>query len=101
MAILCFCPPLSWDPPKPTSVWYPSLKSMMKSWAFAILAASSISLWVASLPVDDAPRLMFSAMVPLKSLGSWDTMAMFCLSHLTFRSLRSLPSSRILPSRGS
>jgi len=68
----------------------------MKSWALAILAAASTSSRVA-LP----PMAMFSAMVPLKSTGSCETIEMFSLSHLRFSSRRSTPSSRMRPSAGS
>ncbi len=40
MAIRCFCPPDSWTPPSPTPVLYPSGKLLMKSCAFAALAAA-------------------------------------------------------------
>mmetsp|Transcript_22436 Transcript_22436/g.34023 ORF Transcript_22436/g.34023 Transcript_22436/m.34023 type:complete len:114 (+) Transcript_22436:1873-2214(+) len=51
IAILCFCPPLSCRPLSPTCVSNPSGKLMIKSYAFARLAAFSISSRLAlSLP---------------------------------------------------
>mmetsp|Transcript_25616 Transcript_25616/g.39318 ORF Transcript_25616/g.39318 Transcript_25616/m.39318 type:complete len:118 (+) Transcript_25616:243-596(+) len=43
IAILCFCPPLTLPPPRPTLVSNPSARLVMKSNAFAFLAAASTS----------------------------------------------------------
>ena len=63
---LCFCPPESCDPLFPTWVSYPSGKDMMKSWAFACIAALTIISCVAPL----FPNEMFFAMVPFRRFGS-------------------------------
>mmetsp|Transcript_10867 Transcript_10867/g.23689 ORF Transcript_10867/g.23689 Transcript_10867/m.23689 type:complete len:107 (-) Transcript_10867:1521-1841(-) len=48
MATRCFCPPESLPPRMPTCVLYPSGSfSVMKACALAILAASSMSAWLA------------------------------------------------------
>mmetsp|Transcript_7549 Transcript_7549/g.20708 ORF Transcript_7549/g.20708 Transcript_7549/m.20708 type:complete len:91 (-) Transcript_7549:1746-2018(-) len=49
IAMRCFCPPDNLLPPWPTCVEYPSLRScVMNSCALAMLAAFSISSFVAS-----------------------------------------------------
>mmetsp|Transcript_19555 Transcript_19555/g.55444 ORF Transcript_19555/g.55444 Transcript_19555/m.55444 type:complete len:140 (+) Transcript_19555:169-588(+) len=49
IAMRCFCPPDSLLPPWPTCVAYPSLRfALMNSCALAMVAASSISSFVAS-----------------------------------------------------
>mmetsp|Transcript_5946 Transcript_5946/g.13010 ORF Transcript_5946/g.13010 Transcript_5946/m.13010 type:complete len:94 (+) Transcript_5946:1755-2036(+) len=66
MAIRCFWPPESCPPPSPTSVSNPLGNFMMKSYAFASIAACSICSRVA----PGNPYAMFFAIVPLKRLGS-------------------------------
>ena len=45
--ILCFSPPDSVEPPSPTTVSYPSLRLVIKSWQQAFLQASTTSSCVA------------------------------------------------------
>lgn len=65
----------------------------MKECALATLAASSISIWVAS----GRPNNMFSLMLVAKSAGSWLTSPICCLSHFNFSVFMSFPSSRSCP----
>mmetsp|Transcript_35558 Transcript_35558/g.93323 ORF Transcript_35558/g.93323 Transcript_35558/m.93323 type:complete len:104 (+) Transcript_35558:716-1027(+) len=98
IATRCFWPPDSLPPRMPTSVVYPSPRSVvMKSCAFAILAASSISACVA----PGLPYAMFCATLPLKSTGSCATRPSCERSQRTLSVLMSTPSSLTVPSRGS
>mmetsp|Transcript_34964 Transcript_34964/g.73752 ORF Transcript_34964/g.73752 Transcript_34964/m.73752 type:complete len:132 (+) Transcript_34964:188-583(+) len=69
IAIRCFWPPDSKPPPGPTSVLYPSDRSMIKSWACAALQADMISSSLA----PGFPSRIFCCTVPLKSVGSCPT----------------------------
>mmetsp|Transcript_8488 Transcript_8488/g.15386 ORF Transcript_8488/g.15386 Transcript_8488/m.15386 type:complete len:100 (-) Transcript_8488:948-1247(-) len=69
IATLCFCPPDNWLPRSPTSVSYPSGNVMIKSCAFAIIAAFSISACVAS----GKPYAIFFPIVVLNRVGSCPT----------------------------
>mmetsp|Transcript_7444 Transcript_7444/g.11237 ORF Transcript_7444/g.11237 Transcript_7444/m.11237 type:complete len:144 (+) Transcript_7444:293-724(+) len=97
MAILCFCPPLSMAERSPTSVLYPCSNDMMKSCAFAALAAATTSASLA----PGLPYRMFSLMVPVKSTGSWPTYPIWYRSHCTFILRVSWPSNKIWPCSGS
>lgn len=63
---------------------------VIKSWALAALAASSISCMVASV----FPNLMFSAIVIPNRMGSWDTTPMLFRSQHVLSSFIFLPSSK-------
>mmetsp|Transcript_19653 Transcript_19653/g.59579 ORF Transcript_19653/g.59579 Transcript_19653/m.59579 type:complete len:178 (+) Transcript_19653:2699-3232(+) len=98
MATRCFWPPESLPPPSPTWVSKPSLRfCVMKSNAFAVRAAASISSRVA----PGLPSAIFSATVPRKSIGSCATRPIFARSALTLYSFRLTPSSRMAPESGS
>mmetsp|Transcript_46567 Transcript_46567/g.149534 ORF Transcript_46567/g.149534 Transcript_46567/m.149534 type:complete len:149 (+) Transcript_46567:1950-2396(+) len=95
MAMRCFCPPESCVPRSPTSVLYWSGSFMMKSWAFAILAASMISSSVA----PSFPKAMFSRIDVANSEGSCCTSPRLARRELMFISLMSSPSILIDPPR--
>mmetsp|Transcript_40160 Transcript_40160/g.99253 ORF Transcript_40160/g.99253 Transcript_40160/m.99253 type:complete len:232 (+) Transcript_40160:167-862(+) len=95
IATRCFCPPDSW--PCATRVANPSGSAAMKSKAFAVRAAASISSCVA----PGLPYAMFSAMVPSKSTGSCPTIPICCRSHLSCSVVMSAPSSSTEPPDGS
>mmetsp|Transcript_82216 Transcript_82216/g.163847 ORF Transcript_82216/g.163847 Transcript_82216/m.163847 type:complete len:187 (-) Transcript_82216:1115-1675(-) len=98
MATRCFWPPDSLPPFRPTSVWYWLARMPeMKPCALAILAASSISAWVA----PGRPCAMFSATEPEKSTGSCPTYPSCERSQRTLSVLMSTPSSKTTPSCGS
>jgi len=67
MAILCFCPPDKVVPRSPMTVRYFFGNASMKSWAFACLAASTISSSVASC----FPYRMFSDSDVANKIGSF------------------------------
>mmetsp|Transcript_29454 Transcript_29454/g.85871 ORF Transcript_29454/g.85871 Transcript_29454/m.85871 type:complete len:166 (-) Transcript_29454:3473-3970(-) len=94
IATRCFCPPLRRPPAVPTSVAYPSGSSEMKPWAFACLAAASISLSDTS---PGRPSAMLSRMVPRKSTGSCPTKPTSSWSQPRSRSRTSTPPHRTLP----
>mmetsp|Transcript_9271 Transcript_9271/g.18898 ORF Transcript_9271/g.18898 Transcript_9271/m.18898 type:complete len:179 (+) Transcript_9271:2940-3476(+) len=113
MAILCFCPPDSIAPRSPMTVSYCSGSFMMKSWQFAIFAASMMSsidgsfsenerlpleLVVASTP---APSAMFSLIEVANKVGIWATSPILDRSHRTLSSFNGLPSRSTLPPCGS
>lgn len=60
MEIRCRSPPDRVRPPSPMGVSYPSGRSVMKSWAWAVRAAASMSAVVRSV----LPRAMLSRTVP-------------------------------------
>mmetsp|Transcript_23442 Transcript_23442/g.60301 ORF Transcript_23442/g.60301 Transcript_23442/m.60301 type:complete len:175 (-) Transcript_23442:614-1138(-) len=88
IATRCFCPPESCPPPWPTRVSYPSGKPAMKSCAFAIRAASTISSRVAS----GRPYEMLFATESSKSTGSCPTRPIWRRSHCRLSSRMSTPS---------
>ncbi|MBA7645673.1 hypothetical protein ES703_53431 [subsurface metagenome] len=93
----CLWPMLSLLPRSLTSVSYPSDIFMMKSWAPTAFD-TSITL---SSEASMFPYFMLSLTVPAKRNGSWRTMAICFLYLSIFTSLRSYPSTVILPSWGS
>ena len=93
MATRCFWPPESWTPQSPTSVSKPSGNVPTKSNAFASFAARSTSARLAPA----RPWAMLSAMVPLKSTGSWATRPIFARSAATSQVRASTPSTSSAP----
>mmetsp|Transcript_8715 Transcript_8715/g.10925 ORF Transcript_8715/g.10925 Transcript_8715/m.10925 type:complete len:127 (-) Transcript_8715:693-1073(-) len=70
IAILCFCPPLSWTPRSPTSVSYFIGRLSMNDAALAKRAASSISCIVGSSSVPSNPYTIFRLIDLAKRVGS-------------------------------
>ena len=67
----------------------------MKSWAFAIFVALSMS----SCVTPSLPYLMFSAIVVAKRTGSWLTTPICSRNHFKFRERTSWPSTETLKDR--
>mmetsp|Transcript_19946 Transcript_19946/g.45453 ORF Transcript_19946/g.45453 Transcript_19946/m.45453 type:complete len:151 (+) Transcript_19946:2312-2764(+) len=99
IAILCFCPPLSFAPLSPQGVSYPCGSFEMKRWALASRAAASII----SLLTEDPclPMAMLSKIEEAKSTGSCETKPICFLNHSMFSSEMFTPSSSMLPAVGS
>mmetsp|Transcript_100248 Transcript_100248/g.272560 ORF Transcript_100248/g.272560 Transcript_100248/m.272560 type:complete len:144 (+) Transcript_100248:415-846(+) len=97
MATRCFWPPLSCAPRSPTDVWYWSSNLVMKSWAFASLAAAIASSSVA----PSRPYLMLSSTLPAKRTGSCCTSDITDRSHCRFSERISCPSNVTQPAAGS
>lgn len=70
IATLCFCPPLSMIPRWPTRVFKPSGKSLANSYTCASRMTRSNSASDILSP-RFSPYKMFSRIVPLKRIGSW------------------------------
>mmetsp|Transcript_58970 Transcript_58970/g.120758 ORF Transcript_58970/g.120758 Transcript_58970/m.120758 type:complete len:229 (+) Transcript_58970:307-993(+) len=86
-------PPESMTPRSPTCALYASGMRMMKSCAFAILAAR----WTFAIVAPSLPYMMFSSIDMAKSTGSWDTRPICMRSHCGSYVLMSTPSIMTRP----
>ena len=96
IAMRCFCPPETNDPPTPTSLSYPLSIRDTNSCALATRAASTTSARVAGAP-RVLPAAMLSCTVPENSVGSCSTSPIFERSHSGSKARTSTPSSDTTP----